>query len=206
MSDGAHLRVDLISENSPSEGGKNNTLSAVGFGMGDFAGCFTVGDRVDIAYTLNEYTFRGNTALSLHLEDIRPHVDKFSWNQFATLEKLYRSGLAVDQIVKINSQCSMDELVPAQGDFANVYTTVKNACGDKNSSADCVLLAKMINISCKSNMTPFCVKRCMEIFAEAGIIKLGATGVERLCFTFLQVAQKAQLSATDTYKRLIGNV
>ncbi|MBP5261476.1 MAG: single-stranded-DNA-specific exonuclease RecJ [Clostridiales bacterium] len=205
MSDGAHLRIDLASEENDGTRQRNTALSAVGFGMGDFAGCFTVGDRVDIAYTLNEYTFRSNTTLSLHLEDIKPHNEDFSWVQFPNIEKLYKSGLGIDQIAKISPQCSLADLQVNEQDFGFVYTTVKTAGGDKNSTADCILLAKMINISCRYDITPFRVKRCMEIFMEAGLIKLGTTGDARLCFTVLPVRERARLSATDTYKRVMGN-
>ncbi len=205
MSDGAHLRVDLISsKDEETRGGSRSgsALSAVGFGMGEFAGCFAIGDTVDVAYTLNEYTYRGNTTLSLHLEDIKPHEKAFCWSQFDNIEKLYKSGLGVDQIAKISKDCSREDLVPDRQDFADVYTTVKNACGDKNSTADCVLLAKMININCRTRLTPFRVKRCMEIFSEAELIKLGSSGNGRLCFTVLPVAEKAHLNTTRTFMRL----
>jgi len=208
MSDGAHLRVDLISsKDEETKGGSRSgsALSAVGFGMGEFAGCFAIGDMVDVAYTLNEYTYRGNTTLSLHLEDIKPHEKAFCWSQFDNIEKLYKSGLGVDQIAKISKDCSREDLVPDRQDFADVYTTVKNACGDKNSTADCVLLAKMININCRTSLTPFRVKRCMEIFSEAELIKLGSSGNGRLCFTVLPVAEKAQLNTTRTFMRLNVN-
>ncbi len=203
MSEGAHLRVDLTSQKS--QGGNANVLSAVGFGMGEYAGCFTVGDVVDVAYTLNEYTFRGNTTLSLHLEDIKPSLTGFAWAQCETLEKLFRSGLAVGQIVKLNKGLSGGDVVPDSEDYGNVYKTLYGACGNKNSTADCVLLAKMININCGTDITPFCVRRCLEVFAEAGLIKLGSSGDRNVCFTFLPVTSKASLSATDAYKRLVIN-
>ena len=204
MSDGAHLRVDLISSEADGSG-KQQALSAVGFGMGQFASCFTVGDKVDVAYTLNEYTYRGNTTLSLHLEDIKPVVKGFLWEQFDTAEKLYRSGLAIDQISKMNKSAEKDSLVPVEKDFANVYSTIKDSCGNKNSTVDCVLLAKMVNISCRARVTPFSVKRCLEVFSEAGLIKLGTGDGGRVCFTVLPVQGKAKLSNTVTYKRLTGN-
>ncbi len=203
MSDGAHLRVDLTSQEG--RGSDSDVLSAVGFGMGEYAGCFTVGDVVDVAYTLNEYTFRGNTTLSLHLEDIKPALTGFAWTQSGTLEKLFRSGLAIDQIVKLNKGLSEVDVIPGNEDYGNVYKTLYSVCGNKNSTADCVLLAKMINIKCRTSITPFCVRRCLEIFAEAGLIKLGSSGDRNVCFTFLPVTSKASLSATDAYKRLVIN-
>jgi len=206
MSDGAHLRVDLTSKDRPAENGKAvNALSAVGFGMGEYAGCFTVGDIVDVAYTLNEYTYRGNTTLSLHLEDIKPSLTGFAWEKCETMERLFRSGLGLGQIVKLNKELADRDVIPGTDDYGNVYKTLYSACGNKNSTADCVLLAKMININCRTDITPFCVRRCLEVFAEAGLIKLGSSGDRNVCFTFLPVKEKASLSSTDAYKRLVIN-
>ncbi|SCW56488.1 single-stranded-DNA-specific exonuclease RecJ [Ruminococcaceae bacterium YRB3002] len=201
MSDGAHLRVDLVSaENNGAPNG--GVLSAMGFGMGDYIGCFAVGDKVDIAYTLNEYKLRGNITLSLHLEDIRPNIEEFAWEKQDTLESLYNSGLQVDQIVKINKGGELRDLVPDTSDYGHVYSTIKELCGGKNTTADCSLLAKMINNKCKVRVTPFVVKRCLEVFSEAGLIKLGRYGTGRVCFTILNVQGKPLLGDTATYKRL----
>ena len=206
MSDGAHLRIDLTSsENMSSEGKASSALSAVGFGMGEYAKCFTVGDKVDVAYTLNEYTYRGNTTLSLHLEDIKPALKGFAWEKADTIEKLYKSGLKPDQIVKLNKELQNSDMIPGTDDYGNVYTTLRDTCGNKNSTADVILLAKLIGISCRSKITPFCVKRCLEVFAEAGLIKLGEAGDGRVCFTLLPVRAKANLSSTNAYKRLVSN-
>ena len=206
MSDGAHLRIDLTQTNNDRVRGKGNSaLSTVGFGMGDYAKCFAIGDKVDIAFTLNEYTFRGNTTLSLHLEDIKPNEDGFAWTGFGTCEKLYVSGMNVTQIAKLGKNGIRDELVPSAEDYGSVYTTLRDICGYKSTTADCVLLAKMININCRSGISPFCLKRCLEVFSEAGLIKLRSGEGGRVCFTLLPVKEKVSLSTTDTYKRLSSN-
>ncbi|MBR2523319.1 MAG: single-stranded-DNA-specific exonuclease RecJ [Clostridiales bacterium] len=203
MSDGAHLRVDLTSPVRPGKG--ESSLSAVGFGMGEYASCFTVGDKVDVAYTLNTFTYRGNTTLSLHLEDIKPATDDPSWTMNETLEKLYNSGMKVDQIAKIKKGIETTDLIPSKEDFVNSYTTIRDVCGDKSTTADCILLAKMINIKCGMKTTPFRVRRCLDVFAEAGLLKLGSSDSGRVCFNILKTDSKAVLSSTDTYKRLIVN-
>ena len=96
MSEGAHIRLDLTDREGKV------SLSAVGFGMGDYYSILKAGDKVDIAYTLNEYCYRGETSLSLHLEDIRPEkAAGFMWQKADIAEKLYTSGLAMEQIAKM---------------------------------------------------------------------------------------------------------
>jgi single-stranded-DNA-specific exonuclease len=47
------------------------TIDAIGFGMGEFADNFKVGDNIDIAYTIDSNTWNGNTKLQLKLKDVK---------------------------------------------------------------------------------------------------------------------------------------
>jgi single-stranded-DNA-specific exonuclease len=57
-----HLRIVL------RQGDK--TLEAIAFGMGDMAKEFTIGDKIDVAYSLDENTWNGETKLQLKVKDI----------------------------------------------------------------------------------------------------------------------------------------
>ncbi|HEX8932447.1 MAG TPA: single-stranded-DNA-specific exonuclease RecJ [Patescibacteria group bacterium] len=61
--DGSHLRLNL------SQG--QYKLEAVGFGMGEFAAELKFGDEIDVAYTIDENVWRGNTKLQLKVKDIK---------------------------------------------------------------------------------------------------------------------------------------
>ncbi len=200
MSDGAHMRLELIDGRREK---KEGSLSAVGFGMGQYLNVLKVGDRVDIAYTLNEFAFRGKVSLSLHLEDIRPvYPDGLLWSKPDIAEKLYRQKLPIDQILKLSAGSGRDDLLPGQPQYAACYRVLYAACGKETSTADCQLLAKMINCMSGVKITPFQVRRCLDVFSEAGILKLGEIDPVRVCFNFLDTSGKVNLGTSETYRRL----
>ncbi len=200
MSDGAHIRLELVDGVNPNNPG---SLSVVGFNFGQYSDVINVGDRVDIAYTMNEYVYRGNKMLSLYLEDIVPHYeDSFIWNKADTCENLYQSGMGLDQISKL-AKCSMEEgFIPTRDMFTACYKVIYGKCENGISTMDLKLLTRMITIGSGIKMTPFQVRRCLDVFKEAGIMTLGIMGSERVCFRFLNSAQKVKLSETETYLRL----
>ncbi|MBQ1895016.1 MAG: single-stranded-DNA-specific exonuclease RecJ [Clostridiales bacterium] len=200
MSDGAHMRLELIDgSKDPGEG----SLSAVGFGMGQYLNVFKVGDRVDIAYTLNEFAYRGKVALSLHLEDIRPvYPEGLIWSKPDIAERLYRQSLPIEQICKLSSGSSRSDLLPGQPQYAACYRVLYGCCGREMSTADCELLAKMIQCNSGVDITPFQVRRCLDVFSEAGILKLGQIDPMRVCFNFLDTSGKVNLGTSETYRRL----
>lgn len=207
MSQGAHLRLDLYDHvNDPT---MNNLISAVGFGMGMFTNMLKVGDVVDIAYTMNLYTYYGNESLSLHLSDIKPvFADGILWNKPDSLEKLYASGLPLNQMVKLIKDDSRKvdvnlDLIPSKEQFAGVYKTISNFCNSGFSIMDAVLLARMTEVYTSTRITPFQVLRCLEVFDEAQMITLGRVTSTRACFCLRDNGQKCRLSETNAYKKLV---
>lgn len=204
MSDGAHIRLDLYDTDKDPQ--MKNAISAVGFGMGNYSSLIKVGDRVDIAYTMNTYNFRGNNTISLHLSDIRPvFPDDILWQQPEIIEQLYSSGLALSQIVKLKKGCVVEDLIPETSHYSDVYITIKNVLGSGVSIVDCDLLAKMIMIRTGKNITPFQIRRCLDVFSEAGIVELGLLSVNRVCLNLVDVKEKVSLQDTPTYVRLNSN-
>ncbi|MCQ2466363.1 MAG: single-stranded-DNA-specific exonuclease RecJ [Clostridia bacterium] len=204
MSDGAHIRLDLYDVDNDPE--MKNVLSAVGFGMGSYSALIKVGDKVDIAYTVNTYTYRGNTTISLHLSDIRPVMpDDILWRQPEIIEQLYKSGLGLSQIVKLKKGCKIESLIPLSSHYSEVYLTLKSILGADVSIIDCDLLAKMIMIRTGNEITPFQIRRCLDIFSEAGIITLGVLTTNRVCLNLVEVKEKSNLQTTPTYMRLNNN-
>lgn len=204
MSDGAHIRLDLYdTEHDPD---MKYVISAVGFGMGNYSSVLKVGDRVDIAYTMNVFNLWGNDTLSLHLADIRPQMpDSIEWQKPDTLEKLYASGLAPEQIAKLSKGADKSILIPDSEQYGDTYKTIKAVFGNGISIVDTDLLARVITLRTGKTITPFQVLRCLEVFDEAKIIKLGKFSSARVCFSLAEVKGKANLHDTATYKRLNGN-
>ena len=200
MSGGAHIRLDLTDPSGKA------SVSAVGFGMGDYFNILRAGDKIDIAYTLNEYCYRGETSLSLHLEDIRPEYGNgFMWQKAEIAEKLYTSGLAMDQIVKMapgeNIESSMR---PTAEQYGVCYKAIERFGGTSMSTADIRLLARLVSNNYDVSVTPFQVKRCLEVFADCNLIRLRTITPTRVCFNILATGNKVKLSESEVYRRIQG--
>ena len=198
MSDGAHLRLELTDSTG------KNTLSAVGFGMGSYYNLLRSGDIVDICYTMNEYTYRGETTLSLHLCDIMTEAGKgFMWQKADIAEKLYSSGLEPSQISKMaHGEDIIPQMVPSPEHFAECYRIIDKFAENSLSTVDCVLLAKLINNNSETFITPFQTKRCLEVFADCGLIRLREVTPTRLCFNITSGGKRVKLSDSEVYRKV----
>ncbi len=201
MTDGAHIRLDL----ADADGDASETVSAVGFGMGLYTKLLKPGDIIDIAYTMNEYTYKGKTSISLYLEDIKLTGDSsFLWQKADIAEELYRSGMELDQIAKLAKTTVADGLIPTKVEYLACYQIMKNECKGETSYADIPLLARMITNGSGVKLTPFKVARCLEVFSEAHLIKLGVLSSLRVCFRFHKVEGKTDLKQSAVYMRLLN--
>ena len=198
MSDGAHLRVELTDSTG------RYSLSAVGFGMGSYFNLLRSGDKVDICYTMNEYTYRGETTLSLHLNDIIPEASEgFMWKKADIAEKLYSSGLEPSQISKMaHGEDIIPQMVPGPEHFAECYKIIDKYAGNSLSTVDCVLLARLINNNSETFITPFQTKRCLEVFADCGLLRLREITPTRLCFNITSSGKRVKLSDSEVYRKV----
>lgn len=62
--DRTHLKLSLKQEDS-------QIFEAIGFGLSDFAENLKPGDKIDIAYTIDENVWNGNTKIQLKVKDIK---------------------------------------------------------------------------------------------------------------------------------------
>ena len=201
MSGGAHMRLDLVSKET------GQTLSAVGFGMGEYLNVLLPGDLVDIVYSINEYMFRGEVTLSLHLDDIVPHFpDEFLWKKADITENLYQSGMGIEQISKLAGSGAKEKMIPNADTLRACYTVVKESSGGGTSFADSILLARMVRVKTGLEITPFQLMRCLEIFDEAGLIRYKVTGGKKISYTLCPPSdgEKPKLTQTNSYLRLIN--
>ena len=202
MTDGAHIRLDLTSQ----DGDGQATVSAVGFGMGIYSKILKPGDIIDIAYTMNEYTYKGKTSVSLYLEDLKlSGDDSFLWKKADIAEDLYRSGMELSQIAKLAKTEVTAGLVPGKVDYLACYQILKNECHGETSYADIPLLARLVSSGSGVDVTPFKVARCLEVFSEAHLIKLGVLSSLRVCIRFLKTEGKTDLKQSALYMRLLEN-
>jgi single-stranded-DNA-specific exonuclease len=198
MSDGAHIRLELTDSTG------KYSLSAVGFGMGSYYYLLRAGDIVDICYTMNEYSYRGETTLSLHLNDIMPEPGKgFMWQKADIAEKLYSSGLDPVQITKIaHGEDIITQMVPRDEHFAECYKIINKFAGNSLSTVDCDLLARLINNNTDADITPFQTKRCLEVFADCGLLRLREITPMRMCFNITPGGSKVKLSDSEVYRKV----
>ena len=202
MTEGAHIRLDLTS----ADGDGSETVSAVGFGMGIYTKILKPGDIIDIAYTMNEYTFKGKTSISLYLEDLKIRSDgSFLWEKPEIAEDLYRSGMELSQIAKLAKTTLSEGLIPSKVDYLACYQIMKNECKGETSYADTPLLARLISAEAGVKLTPFKVGRCLEVFSEANLIKIGVLSSLRVCVRFLKTEGKTDLKKSAVYMRLLEN-
>lgn len=202
MTEGAHIRLDLMS----AGGDPSRTVSAVGFGMGIYMKMLKPGDIIDIAYTVNEYTYKGRTSISLYLEDIRlKGGEGLLWEKPEICEDLYRSGMELSEIAKFAKTTPAEGLVPSKVEYLAFYQIVKNECRGETSYADTPLLARLITSEAGVKLTPFKVARCLEVFSEAKLIKLGVLSSLRVCIRFLKSEGKTDLKQSKAYMRLLEN-
>ncbi len=62
-----HLKLKISNKNNS---GQARIIEAIGFGLGELAEQLTIGDKVDIAYSLDENRWNGSVDLQLKLKDI----------------------------------------------------------------------------------------------------------------------------------------
>ena len=200
MSAGAHIRMDL----TDAEG--SVSLSAVGFGMGDYFNVIRAGDKIDIAYTINEYCYRGETSLSLHLEDIRLKADGgFMWQKADIAEKLYTSGLAMSQIAKMApGEDIVGSMKPTPEIYGACYKAIERFGGTSMSTVDNCFLARLVSNNYDVAVTPFQVMRCLEVFADCRLIRLRMINPTRACFNIITAGDKVKLSDSEVYRRIQG--
>ena len=66
LSDGKHLKLML------KDG--NNTINAIGFNLGELTNEYLIGDKIDIAGTLELNIFNGQESIQINLKDIMKSV------------------------------------------------------------------------------------------------------------------------------------
>ena len=200
MTEGAPIRLDL----APADGSTAETISAVGFGMGIYTKILKPGDVIDIAYTMNEYTYKGKTSISLYLEDLKIRsTGGFLWDKPEIAEDLYRSGMELEQIAKLAKTTPAEGLIPSKVEYLACYQIAKNVCNGDTSYADTPLLARLITAESGVKVTPFKVARSLEVFSEAKLVKLGVLSSLRVCIRFLKTEGKTDLKKSAVYMRLL---
>ncbi|MBI5123289.1 DHH family phosphoesterase [Candidatus Roizmanbacteria bacterium] len=81
--DGSHLKLvlrDSGPSNSAGRQARMTAFEAVGFGFGHLAAELSVGDVIDVAYTIDENTWNRNTKLQLKVKDIKNNFKSLDYS------------------------------------------------------------------------------------------------------------------------------
>ena len=111
--------------------------------------------------------------------------------------------MELDQIAKLAGTSVSEGFIPGKVDYLACFQTLKDASRGETSYADYPLLAKLIERKTGVKMTPFKVARCMDVFSESHLVKLGVLSTLRICFRFLKTEGKTDLKQSDLYLRLL---
>jgi single-stranded-DNA-specific exonuclease len=69
--EGKHVKFNLKSHPSAGSGGSTVKFDAIAFGFGEEADKFSIGESIDIVYTIIENNWNGRSSLELKVKDIR---------------------------------------------------------------------------------------------------------------------------------------
>ncbi len=127
------------------------------------------------------------------------------WQKAEIAEKLYTSGLAMDQIAKMApGENIAGSMKPSPEMYAACYKAIERFGGTAMSTVDLRLLARLVSNNYDVSVTPFQAKRCLDVFADCNLIRLRTITPMRVCFNILAAGEKVKLSESEVYRRIQG--
>ena len=137
--------------------------------------------------------------------DVRQYIKNISKQQTDIAEKLYTSGLAMEQIAKMApGEDITGQMRPTAEQYGACYKAIERFGGNAMSTADLDLLARLVSNNYDVSVTPFQLKRCLEVFADCRLIRLRTIKPMRVCFNILRTGDKVKLSDSEVYRRIQG--
>ena len=136
-----HLKVELV---SPSGGRR---LDGIAFGFGDGDDLFTVGEAVDLLFSLDINEWKGRKSVQLTIRDMKPSLcqDEFFDSPWVA-EALYNEQLELKDLMS-RFKLPLDALRPQKDEYKAVYQFIKARYGEQSLLADLSLLARRISCS-----------------------------------------------------------
>jgi len=211
MSSGKHLRLMLYAGCTPVE--------AVGFGMGELAQQYRVGDVVDLAFVPGINEWGGTRRLQLVVRDIRPGVfAKLDKNIVFTMSNDYNNN-DIKLISSLRQQYRLDpaDLVPERAELEQVYRyvrahwragTANGSDSDPGKGGSAFIIENIHELSTLMSarlgirMNCFKLKKALEIFTELGLMTLESAGPGGLVVRQADGADRVCLEASTLYTRL----
>lgn len=199
-----HLKLVLSYKDEESGNVKN--YDAIAFGAGEWADMFAEGSSVDVLVEMGINVWNGNESLSLRVADMHfSKIGKIIWDTPEVLENLYRNKLPLKQIALIG-KCKEEDLRPTGEEMGILYRHFQQNCKDETNIVDLNLLARLLTGKYRKPLHAFKIARALDIFSEAGLLKMVRINDERICFSLLSVVDRVKLETTKTFQVLFGDM
>ncbi|MCR5057404.1 MAG: DHH family phosphoesterase [Clostridiales bacterium] len=199
-----HLKLVLSYKDEESGNVKN--YDAIAFGAGEWADMFAEGSSVDALIEMGINVWNGNESLSLRVADMHfSRIGKILWDTPEVLENLYRNKLPLKQIALIG-KCKEEDLRPTGEEMGILYRHFQQNCKDETNIVDLKLLSRLLTGKYRKPLHAFKIARALDIFSEAGLLKMVRINDERICFSLLSVQDRVKLETTKTFQVLFGDM
>ncbi|MBR5057797.1 MAG: single-stranded-DNA-specific exonuclease RecJ [Clostridiales bacterium] len=199
-----HLKLVLSYKDEESGNVKN--YDAIAFGAGEWADMFAEGSSVDALVEMGINVWNGNESLSLRVADMHfSKIGKIIWDTPEVLENLYRNKLPLKQIALIG-KCKEEDLRPTGEEMGILYRHFQQNCKDETNIVDLNLLARLLTGKYRKPLHAFKIARALDIFSEAGLLRMVRINDERICFSLLSVVDRVKLETTKTFQVLFGDM
>jgi len=200
-SNGKHLKFRF---SLTGVSGEERIIDGICFGLGHLEELYRQGSVVDVVFGLSINVWKNRESLSMQVLDLHfPGTGKFLDDSTDVLEKLYENRLPLRQLAVL-SKTSPEKLLPEKEDFKKVYQFLRTRCADEITLCDLGLMARFVSVNYGITLHGFALARVLDVFAEAGLLRLYSRRGQRVCFTLLFVGGKVKLENTLTYQRLFA--
>lgn len=200
-SKGKHLKLRF---SIPGPEGEDRIFDGIAFGMGHLEELFSQGSVVDVVFGLVISVWKSRESLSMHVVDMHfPKSGRLLYDTPDVLEKLYENHLPIKQLAVL-SKVGLEKLLPEKEDFKKIYQFLRTRCTDGMTLCDLRLMSLFVSANYAISLHGFALGRVLDVFAEAGLIRIYSRRGQRVCFTLLFVEGKVKLENTPTYLRLFA--
>jgi single-stranded-DNA-specific exonuclease len=150
---GRHLKLSLRKG--------HQTLDAIFFSINTQQAEISIGDHIDVAFSLSINEFRGRQAVQLQLEDLRHSVSRTE--QERALFDRMKQGITL-------TSAEAKSLTPSREEFAAVWRYIKCNAGCSRMEDEPVALSHSIAKTYRLKETYMRTMVCLEVLDERGLI------------------------------------
>lgn len=198
--DKKHLRFKLSCEQE----GQQYTFDTIFFRKAYMEKLFKSGNLVDILFTLSSSIWNNREKMSIILKDIHfSKTGKIIDDKPELLESLFSNRLPIRQMTPL-VKTDWENLILSREDIKNTYLFFRASFREEAVFIDYRILAEyMKNTMGEKKVSPFAIARIIDIFEEAGLLRLYEKKDKRIAFRLLFSGEKVILENTYTYQRLL---